>query len=160
MKLVIAIRSQALTAMLMGFSARLLQNLNRTLNRLSLEIQSWVKGQKLSGQVLHVRTGTLRRSINRRVEMRSDGVWAIIGTNVEYGAVHEYGYKGPQTIKAHLRMMRVAFGRPVKDPRQIMVGQHTRQVNLPERSFLRSSLRDFEQRAQAAIQRAAAEALA
>lgn len=158
MKLIVSIRSEALVAALLGYAPRLVDRLQKALQRLAIDIQSAVKGQKLSGQVLHVRTGTLRRSINQAVETRSDGVWAIVGTPVVYARVHEYGFQGTEAVRAHLRTIRQVWGRPIS-PKQIEVSAHARRVNLPERSFLRSTLRDFETRAKEAIARAATEAL-
>lgn len=56
----------------------------------------YVKDRKLSGQVLNVRTGTLRRSITfgagtSRIEVGLNRIMGIVGTNVIYGAIHEFG---------------------------------------------------------------------
>lgn len=122
------------------------QSILRAVTRLAIEIQGYVKTDKLSGQALHVRTGTLRRSINFKVVDTPVRIGATVGTNVEYAAAHEYGFQGPVTVKAHLRQMSMAFGKPVANPREIAVRSFVRQVNLPERSFLRSALQDFEPR--------------
>ncbi len=99
--------------------------------------------QKVSGDVLRNRTGTLRRAINARITANE---WQIIGTvgiKLTYAAAHEFGIHRVVSVPAHLRMMKVAWGRPVKEPRQIMVGAHPMKMNLPERSFLRSSLKEL-----------------
>ena len=99
--------------------------------------------QKVSGEVLKNRTGTLRRAINFRVEDAGGRIVGTVGIKLRYAAAHEYGFKGTVTVRAHLRTMKVAWGRPVKQPRKIEVGAHTMKMNLPERSFLRSSLREL-----------------
>lgn len=120
------------------------QRVATAVDRLSLELLTKVKAQKLSGQVLKNRTGTLRRSINRAMQQGDGKIQASVGTNIAYAKVHEFGFHGTEQVKAHLRMMKVAFGREVMNPRQIEVKAFTRQVNLPERSFLRSALREME----------------
>ncbi len=74
-----------------GSSEALLANLRQAVLRIGISVQAEVKENKLSGQVLHVRTGTLRRSINQQVSEDSTGIYGQVGTNVEYAAVHEYG---------------------------------------------------------------------
>lgn len=52
-------------------------------------VANHAKGEKLSGQVLDVQTGTLRRSVGQ--EVSEDGLSTRVGTNVFYGAIHEFG---------------------------------------------------------------------
>lgn len=111
--------------------------------KLSISLTGKVKAEKLSGQVLKNRTGTLRRSINYKVFSEPHRIFGIVGTNKEYGAAHEYGFHGTVNVRDHLRMITKVFGQSVI-PHQIEVRAHTRQANLPERSFLRSALREFE----------------
>lgn len=49
------------------------------------------------------KTGRLLRSITSRVIDAGDRVRGEIGTNVVYGAFHEFGFQGSQSIKAHSR---------------------------------------------------------
>lgn len=120
--------------------ARLLADLKREITRVAVDLTAHVKDQKLSGQVLKVQTGRLRRSINYRVTDSGTGIEARVGTNVEYARIHEFGFKGTVNVKEHLR----------KGKQTYKVRAHTRRVNLPERSFLRSSMsdmrRDIDQR--------------
>lgn len=122
----------------------------RVLTRLSVEVQAGVKTNRLSGQSLHVRTGTLRRSINRLVVQTGDGVYAQVGTNVAYAGVHEYGFQGIVNVRAHVRQM------PSGEQN---VRAHTRRVDLPARSFLRSELASRADDIRAQIRKAAVEAL-
>ena len=134
------------------------KSLARAVVRLAIDLQSHVKADKLTGQVLHVRTGTLRRSINQRVIQEPTAIWGSVGTNVKYARVHEYGFQGQVTVKAHLRTIHQAFGRPIK-PVTFTMPAHARQVNLPERSFLRSALKDFEPRIRQTLIKAGKEGL-
>lgn len=114
-----------------------------SIERMAVKLARKVKLEKLSGQVLKNRTGTLRRSINYRVEKTDSSVMGIVGSNKEYAAAHEYGFDGDVNVKEHLRWMYKAFGRPVKEPKQIRVRPHTRHMHLPARSFLRSSIEEM-----------------
>jgi len=126
-----------------SISPALSDGLQKSVGRLTLKLLREVKSNKLSGQTLNVKTGRLRRSINSRVEASGQSVAGYVGTNVSYGAYHEYGFKGQQTVKSHLRMMTQAFGRAVKNPHKITVSAHSRNVNYPAHSFLRSALEDM-----------------
>lgn len=111
--------------------------------RLAIQLQRHVMQDKLSGQVLNVRTGTLRRSINERVTQQGDSTTGTVGTNVDYAARFEYGFHGSESVKAHSRKISQVFGKPI-DERVIQVRAFSRQANQPERSFLRSALHEME----------------
>uniref|UniRef100_A0A6M3KA36 Putative tail protein n=1 Tax=viral metagenome TaxID=1070528 RepID=A0A6M3KA36_9ZZZZ len=61
------------------------------LGRAATEVVGHVQSQKLTGQVLKVDTGRLRRSVTSRVSLVGQGARAAVGTNVFYGRVHEFG---------------------------------------------------------------------
>jgi len=118
----------------------------REMRRLAILLQRVVKMSKLSGQVLNVRTGTLRRSITYEIEQFPGIINAIVGTNVKYGATHELGWEGDQTVKAHMRRVKSEMKGKLKKGKgegSIQVGTFTRYVKIPERSFLRSALREM-----------------
>lgn len=118
-------------------SQGLTEKIVRLIKILTFKLLSKVKSDKLSGGVLNVRTGNLRRSINAKFS--SDGKQGTVGTNVVYGAVHELGLSA--VIREHIRIQKMVFGRPV-DPFEVKVSQHTK--IFPERSFLRSALAEME----------------
>lgn len=137
-----------------------------------IKLQRRVKQEKLSGQVLHVRTGTLRRSINYAITSEGDNViTGVVGTNVSYAAAHEYGFKGTVGVRSYVRENRGAghwssgsnkgskWVRGKKTGTSTIVKAHNRDVNIPERSFLRSALAemlpDFRAEMQDAVRRAA-----
>lgn len=128
-------------------------NLVRAITKLSIQLQAKVQSEKLSGQVLKNRTGTLRRSINYKIDESADRVTGRVGTNLKYGLAHEFGFHGAVNVKAHLRMIKQAFGKPIA-PKQVMVSAHSRTMNLPERSFLRTALREMIPEIQATIDQA------
>lgn len=149
-ELTVEIRAEALLARLAGAGDRLQRNLRSKVQRLAIEVQSLVK-QKLSGPVLHVRTGTLRRSINQLVTEDSTGIRARVGTNVAYAAVHEYGFSGSVTVKAHTRTLASGTVQNVRS--------FTRTMNLPPRSFLRSTLEEEAPRIRSELRAAALDAV-
>ena len=117
--------------------------LEESVGRLALKLMRKIKEEKLTGQVLKNRTGTLRRSINQRIDKTETGIVASVGTNKSYAAAHEYGFTGTVTVKEHMRQIKQAFGRPIS-PKNIRVRTHTMQMHLPQRSFLRSALREMD----------------
>lgn len=110
--------------------------LKQCIAKLTFKLLAKVKQDKLTGQVLNRVTGRLSRSVN--ADFKDDGLTGVVGTNVVYGAVHELGLE--VVIKSHMRMMKQAFGRPITE-RLVEVKQHT--VKFPEKSFLRSALKDM-----------------
>lgn len=159
-----------------AFPEKLMQGLRKGLYAFAIRLQERVK-RKLSDEVLHVRTGTLRRSINQQVTETSSSLLATVGTNIDYAAVHEYGFNGTVTVAGHIRKLRE--GRKMRlvgakkhngigewqSQRGSLTGgvayvnSYTRKVNLPERSFLRSALKELEQDAIITVEQAVAGAL-
>lgn len=138
--------------------------------KLARDLQRHVMQDKLSGQVLHRRTGTLRSSINvKGPEETTTGVTASVGTNVVYAGIHEFGGvidMPPRTTTINRRFDESrlrASGRFVKagTPGAIAtthaVGGY--QIHMPERSFLRSALHDMEQRIKDGLTAAVGEGL-
>lgn len=133
--------------------------LRAAVENLSLKLMRKVKDEKLSGQILKNRTGMLRRSINYKVTSTPESVTGTVGTNKEYAAAHEYGFSGVVTVKEHLRMATTAWGQKMKNPHQVTVKAHDARRNLPERSFLRSSLNEMSGTIRADIEKALAKAI-
>jgi phage gpG-like protein len=108
-------------------------------------LQTHVVRDKLHGQVLHQRSGQLARSIQmRKAELTGTAVmgWVYSAGDVKYAGIHEFGGKtAPHDIyptKADALHFvvggREVFAKVVHHPGSQM----------PERSFLRSSLHDLE----------------
>jgi phage gpG-like protein len=174
------IRAEAVIARFRHMGARMHDALLREITRLSVKLQAKVKDQKLTGQVLHVRTGTLRRSINRVVEDRGEVIKAQVGTNVPYAHIHEYGFNGIESVRAHVRRsprqmamaryrtnklgerieIKGSYNKAGGGEGEINVRAHARHMVMPERSFLRSALADMEDEIRTDIRRAAREGLA
>lgn len=116
--------------------------LYKAVERLAIKLQRSVMAEKLSGQVLKNRTGNLRSSITYKIEkLPGGGAVGIVGTNVKYAGIHEFG----GTIPAHdvfpKRGRVLAFdwkGKPA-----FFTHVHIPDVKMPERSFLRSALKEM-----------------
>lgn len=147
------IGGDVLAAVLRSYGGKVQTAIVQSVGRSALRLQREVMQNRLSGQVLNVRTGNLRRSIHHQVTNTGGAVVGEVNTNVRYGKAHEYGFAGTVNVKASLRQVRQAFGRPLKSPRYVQVRAHSRNVRLPERSFLRSALRDMKPMIEADLQK-------
>ncbi len=170
----IDVRAQTWLARLAGAPQRLRGALETTVTRLTILVQGAVK-QKLTGEVLHVRTGTLRRSINQLVSSTAEEVRGVVGTNVAYAHIREFGFEGDVTVRAHTRrsaaQMSLARFRNRKGGGKVEIAgsyakagggvgvvnvrEHTMHMRMPESSFLRSSLADARPQIVADIKAAA-----
>ena len=99
-----------------------------------IALRDVVVEEKLSGQVLKNKTGTLRRSQHESVTSDEKVIQGTVATDPSasaYGYVHEYG--GTFDVKAHMRKS--------SHNMQTWVRQHS--VTFPVRSFLRSTLNEM-----------------
>ncbi len=115
-----------------------------TVHALGLDLLKLVKENYLSGQALGVRSGRLRRSVNERFTADASTFTSSVGTNVSYARFWELGFTGLEEVKEHMRMMTTAWGKPVANPRQVLVRSHQRKVNQEPRSFLQPALADMK----------------
>ena len=147
---------------LQAMGGEMRRSILRTVKKDSLRLETAVKEEKLTGQVLANRTSRLRSSIHSDVEATDTTVTGFVFANMgqaAYARFWEYGFTGAEQVREHLRHMTVAFGRPVATPRDVMVKAHTRQVDQPARSYLRSTLTEAEAAIRKAIENAAKESL-
>jgi phage gpG-like protein len=118
------------------------QGVARAVAQLGIDLQNNVQQNKLSGEVLRVRSGTLRQSIMLQTDQSGTAATATVWSNVDYAAAQEYGFSGTVSIRATLRQIKEAFGRPIA-AKTVSVRPYGRRMDLPERSFLRSALGDM-----------------
>lgn len=125
--------------------------LKKKISQLAIQLQAHVVRDKLSGQVLRVRTGALRRSIQQMVEDEGTAIYGRIYStgDVKYAAAHEFGFSGQETVRAHTRD--TVFGRKVEP---FTVASFTRNMNIPARSFMRSSLDDMAEQLRSGMRQA------
>lgn len=140
----ISIDDTAVRASFDALPERIHRALVQKVQLLRVLLESKIKSDKLSGQVLHVITGDLRRSIFSGVNDRGNIVegWAKQSGDVKYGAIHEFGgtIHIPEIFPVKAKALHF-----VMDGKEVFA-KHVRahDVNMPERSFMRSSLHDME----------------
>ena len=110
---------------------------------LAYALQRKVVSEKLSGQVLKRVTGALARSIDQRVEEQGSAVKGFVFSSgdVKYAGIHEFGGKTPPHVILPVKAKALAFmmgGKQVFAKRVNHPGSQ-----MPERSFMRSSLADM-----------------
>lgn len=130
----------------------------RAIAKLGLDLQNNVQQNKLSGEVLQVRSGSLKQSIALQVDQTDAAASATVYSDVAYAAAQEYGFTGTVNVRASLRQIKEAFGRPIS-AKAVSVGAYGRRMDLPQRSFLRSALDDMAPDIGAGIADALREAL-
>jgi phage gpG-like protein len=106
---------------------------------LAAELQAKIQ-QKLSGEVLSMKSGALAGSITSTVDESSASVSARIATSadVKYAAIHEFGGAIPPHQIVPDKAKALAFVIGGKQTFAARVQMPT--VTMPERSFMRSSL--------------------
>jgi hypothetical protein len=134
------------------------QGIARAIARLGVDLQNNVQQNKLSGQVLQVRSGSLRESIAVRIDQSDTAVCATVSSDLDYAAAQENGFTGTVNVRTSLRQIKEAFGHPIV-AKTISVGVHSRRMDLPQRSFLRSALDEMTQDVSASIGNVLREAL-
>ena len=83
---------KAIVRFLGNLPLKVIPNLVDALNTYVIKLADHIVTQKLSGQVLKVRTGTLRSSIVPILaHMEGRVIMAGVGTGVKYARIHEFG---------------------------------------------------------------------
>lgn len=126
---------------------------------LRLQLEAKIKS-KLSGQVLNVRTGALRASIFSETIDEKDAVYgrAASSGDVKYAGIHEFGGKTPAHDIVPTKAQALAF---VVGGKQVFAkAVHHPGSNMPERSFMRSSLKDMRGEIVSGLEQAVKKALA
>lgn len=128
----------------------------RSITRTTTELVGYIKQSKLSGQVLHRRTGKLSRSVHVVPPVvNGDSIVGRAAANVTYAAYLEYGFSGTISVQESLRNITQAFGKPLSGgSREVTVRAHSRTVNFPAHSFMRSALADKREKIEAAMRTA------
>lgn len=116
--------------------------------QLALMLEAYIKTSKLNGQVLNRISGALARSINNKVERTANGVLARVFSSgdVKYAGIHEYGgvinHPGGTAYIVNPKMTHMMMFVSNKTATSEMPRTKPHDIRMPERSFLRSSLRD------------------
>ena len=98
-------------------------------------LAEYCRANKLSGQVLHRRTGILSGSIQGTVDDQPTKIIGDVRSRgngnkaLKYAAYHEYGFQGQETVREHTR--KTATGGVAN------VREFVRNVNYPPHAFMR-----------------------
>ena len=104
------------------------EELRKTIQGFGIDMVGYIGRTKLEGNPLKSHTHKLRDSLNQRFEDSGDRLTTSIGDSAEYAAAHEYGVTIFPKKGKYLKFQIEGQWKSVK------------QVTLPERSFMRSSL--------------------
>lgn len=154
-EIVVNVRVDNLIARLAGLSSKMHASMLRVITRLSIDLQRHVMADKLSGQVLGVRTDVLRSSISYKVDDRGSSIGGVVGTNIWYGRLWENGFD---------RRVGAGAGGGVNltnaNDLTRYIAAHPQAIkHFPPRSFLATALADYTERIQTDIKRAAREVI-
>lgn len=154
------VNTESAVRRLAGVPGKVAAEVEAEVKRQTMSVLALAK-QKVSGEVLKNRTGTLRRKVNARFERDGGGFTGAVGIKLSYAAAHEFGFDGTVTVKAHVRRVGIrqvlmsakdAWAQRQGDNRGIgrrrvevhaslaQVREHKRRMILPKRSFLRAAL--------------------
>jgi phage gpG-like protein len=122
--------------------------------------QSWIgsgveqwparKNKKKTGKIL-IQSGRLRRA-TKIISATNDSV--VVGNNIPYARIHNYGFKGTVQVKSHTRGRFVTHGRSgtkltkkINNRAMSVKGKiggkpvvpHGRRINMPRRQFIGNS---------------------
>lgn len=124
-----------------NFSDKLTNELQTSVNRLTIQLQTKVRNEKLSGQVLGVRTGRGQRSIQQAPATVEGGkVVGLVSTNVFYMVGWETGWPdgGPGSGRQSLKAAKSKF--------DLSASSDTFKNGTPKkRAFLVPTLKEMEQ---------------
>jgi phage gpG-like protein len=128
---VTAVGGDRLVARFQAMSGNVIREVSEQIKRSTQELEGYIVATKLGGQVLKRRTGRLSRSVHSEfIGLNTPQVKGVVGTNVIYARIHEYGGVIEARNAAYLKFQ--VGGRWVQK----------KSVVMPERSFLRSALKD------------------
>ncbi|MGD0263535.1 MAG: hypothetical protein ABSD47_01110 [Candidatus Methylomirabilota bacterium] len=145
-----------------GFDARLRANLIRAVRHSALDVERRAK-ELVSGPVLRVRTGTLRRSISSRVEPFEGGVRGIISASAPYAATHELGLTlhipEIRPVRAKALHFFISGGHTGYGAAEVFAMRaRAHDVKMPERPFMRRALQEMAIQVRARIRQAVLDA--
>lgn len=133
---------------------------------LAVKLQSHIKNDKLSGQVLNIKTGDLKNSIQQEVTQDASSVTAEVFSagNIPYAAIHEYGgvihHPGgtPYFFDEFMgKAVFVSIATAITEHLHVQVTK-AHDIPMPMRSYMRTGLADMRQEILETMQGIAAEA--
>jgi phage gpG-like protein len=131
-----------LDARLTAFPDRILAALDKTSNQLAQALLDKVQSGNLAGGILNSRTGALAASISADVTTSAERVTAsLTSIGVPYAAIQEFGGRTSphEIVPSKAQALAFLVGGETRFARRV----HHPGSNIPERSFLRSTLAEF-----------------
>lgn len=122
--------AEAVAARFQNASTGLRERLRRVVQSLGLKVLAAAK-ERVSDDVLRVRSGKLRRSLHEETTDDGNEIRSVVGTNLVYARPQELGFVGSERVRAHTRTTARAIAH---------VKAFTRQMNLKPHPFLGPSL--------------------
>lgn len=130
-------------AFLQSRAPLIIERLMVKLNLLMYKLQAHIVGDKLSGQVLNARSGTLRGSISvNEATVSGETLSASVeggGGPAFYGRFHEYGTSSPyEIVPVNKRALAFEMGGKTVFAKRVM------HPAIQERSFMRTAFEDIK----------------
>ncbi|HXA46047.1 MAG TPA: HK97 gp10 family phage protein [Burkholderiaceae bacterium] len=140
-------------------AAAMLKSVQRTVQNEAEHLVAYVINDKLSDQVLKMRSDRLQRSISAITDNNGNIFGATIGSNLAYARALEYGFQGTVEVPECERMQTMAFGRQMADPHMVAVRSHPMNMNLAAHPFMGPALQENSGRIVAGLRSALMDAL-
>lgn len=115
----------------------------------------WAQDNRMSGprpKILSYKTNLLKNSITASpIEKIGEAYQTKIGTNKVYARIHEYGFRGIEQVRTHIRNMKKQVIRMPSKTKRLgkkigttvqVVSAHTRNMNMPARPYLRPAIQE------------------
>ena len=132
--------------------------LARAITALGIELQRKIQEYQLTNQTPVARSGSLKLGTSLQIDQSEDRIAATVSSDSENSHAHKSGFPGAVDVRAKLRRAKKALGRPA--PRKASkMRSHSRRIDVPERSFLRSALEDMDPAIRDEVEAALREAL-
>lgn len=156
----------ALISRLQAMPGKVHTSLLSKMHILSIALEAHITDEKLSGQVLNIVTGNLKRSVFQVVEDSKEVITATVASSsdVKYAAIHEFGgiIKHPGGT-AYIYTGKWGDGAVqfVSNANATAEMPRTKphDIPMPERSFMRSSLSDMKEAIIAGLKQSLVEGL-
>lgn len=156
---------RALVLRLQATQSHLMAALKPKVTALTLKLQRHIVEDKLSGQVLKVRTGALRRSIRYKVTATQTAVWGRVFSSgdVKYAAIHEFGgtidHPGGTAYFIDKATGLARFVANADERAATLPRTKAHKIPMPARSFMRTALADQRPGIDEALRQTALEVL-
>ncbi len=152
------IENDRIIARLREVDLRMESRLTRAINAAAIDLQGYIRREKLHGGVLKSRSGNLSRAVTA-LPAHKEGTGRIVAEvavdkTAPYGRFHEYGVAHSWTIQPRTKKA-LAF----TIGGQLVFAKRVTHPGLKERSFMRSGLQDRRDAILARIQAAVGEAI-